>query len=160
MKKSLSISIVLASLILLSGCAKKIDVSDNLTFSYTWYYSDWSVFETWTKDIVIGSGEIPKFMEDALVKKDKSDKNLEISVSPEDAYWALYDKTRLQKIPKFIFDKIFDSFTTWETKQFKDIEWVVKWLEVNQGSTYVLFDLNPRQTWDDLKYEIRILDRK
>jgi len=28
-----------------------------------------------------------------------------------------------------------------------------------EGSEYVLFEMNPRQTWDVLKYEIQVLDK-
>lgn len=160
MKNLLVLSLVVISITFISGCSKKINISDNVTFVYTGYYSDWVVFETATKNIIIWSGEIPKFMEDVLMKNNKSNKTVKVTVSPEDAYWPLYDNSKLQKIPKFIFDKIFSWFMVGDTKKISDIQWVIKWIEVIDGENYILFDMNPRQTWDDLKYEIRILDNK
>lgn len=160
MKNFLIFLLVFISITLIPGCSKKLNISDNVTFVYTGYYSDWVVFETATKDIIIWSGEIPKFMEDVLMENNKSNKTIELTVVPEDAYWPLYNNSKLQKIPKFVFDKIFSWFTIGDTKKFSDIQWLIKWIEVINGDDYVLFDINPRQTWDDLKYEIRVLDNK
>ena len=152
------VSIVLLSLILLAWCQKKLNISDNVTFSYTWYFSDWIVFETGTKDITLWSGEAPKFMEDALMNE-KWKKNIKLTIDPENAYGPLYDSGKLQKIPRFVFEKIFSWFVVGEKKVFWNMEWVVKWIEMMEGSEYVLFEMNPRQTWDVLKYEIQVLDK-
>lgn len=149
------LSLMVASLV---GCQKKINISDTVSFSYTWYFSDGSIFETWEKTVILWSGEIPHFMEEALMNE-KWDKNMDINVSPENAYGPLYDSWKLQKINKFIFDKIFTGFVIWEKKKIFDVEWVIKWIESMEGDEYVLFEMNPRQTWDDLKYKIQILDK-
>mgnify|MGYP001805873197 CR=1 FL=1 len=152
------VSILVISLILLSGCQRKLKISDEVTFSYTWYFSDGLLFETGEKTIILWSGEAPTFMEKSLMNE-KWDKQIKLEVEPVDAYWPLYDSWKLQKISRFVFDKIFTWFKIWEKKTIAKLEWVIKWTEIMDGDEYVLFEMNPRQTWDTLKYEIQILDK-
>lgn len=152
------ISILIISLIFLSGCQRNLKISDKVTFSYNWYFSDGSLFETGEKMVTLWSGEVPIFMEKALMNA-KWDDQIQLEVEPVDAYWPLYDSGKLQKIPRFVFDKIFTWFKIWEKKIIAKLEWVIKSIEIMDGYEYVLFEINPRQTWDTLKYEIQILDK-
>ena len=159
MNKFLWLIVVLLSvLIILTGCKEKLAIPNIISFSYTWYFSDGSLFETWAKTVSLWSGEISYFMEEALMNSEW-DKDIEINVSPKNAYGPLYDSWKLQKINKFIFDKIVTWFVIWEKKKVFDVEWVIKWIETMEVSEYVVFEMNPRQTWDDLKYNIHILNK-
>lgn len=152
------ISILMISLLLLSGCQKSPKTSDEITFFYTWYFSDGVLFETGQKTVILWSWEIPNFMENALMNE-KWKKRIELEVSPIDAYGPLYLSGGLQKIPKFLFEKSFPEFVVWDKKIIDNEEWIIKWIEIVDGFEYVLFEMNPRQTWDVLKYEIQILDK-
>ena len=159
MKKTMWFICVLSiSLLFLSWCKKILNVSDQVTFSYTWYFSDGTLFEFWEKTVTLGSGEVPNFMEKVLMNE-KWDKNIKFEIEPMEAYWPLYDSGKLQKISRFVFDKIFTGFIVWEKKTIAKLEGVIKWTEIMDGNEYVLFEMNPRQTWDVLKYEIQILNK-
>lgn len=92
----------------------------------------------------------------------KAGQTKKMVVIPSKWYGDQYDPLHLQKISKLLFDKIIDSI--WEKTRFisfAGVTGVVKGIEKDEkGNEIVLRDINPRETRDNLMYEVTLLSKK
>jgi len=64
-------------------------------------------------------------------------------------------------VDKLIFDKLGITPKVGNTQKLDQLEGVIKGIEMDKnGNTFILFDINPRQTWDTLTYKITILAKE
>ncbi len=175
MKKIILLTLLVwTSCFIFSGCdsANKIALWDQACISYTWTFSDGTVLETnfhprqmtgdqpvgdmqWTC-FTVGSQQMITGIEKWVIGM-RIGKSKTIKITPDKWYGALYDTMKVQKISKFIFDKLKVDVTNGVTTKLWDIEGIIKWTETDgSGNQLVLFDINPRQTWDTLIYHVRI----
>jgi FKBP-type peptidyl-prolyl cis-trans isomerase 2 len=111
-------------------------------------------------EFVVGSWDFIKWVEEAVVGM-KVWETKTIKITPEIWYKSEYDNQKLQRIPKFIFDKLNIDFQTWKLISLWNLTWVIKWMEKDL-SWYdnILFDINSKQTWDDLNYKVTVVKLK
>lgn len=166
MKKIISfLAIASLSLFVIAWCASKNSVKswDMVSITYTATFPDWTIFDQNTEQnplmFTVGSGQVIKGLDKGVVGM-KIWKTKTITIKPEQWYGKLYNKNNIQKISKLIFDKLSITPANWTTQKLDDIEGIVKWTEQDEnGNTLVLFDINPRQTRDTLKYKVTILTK-
>lgn len=108
----------------------------------------------------VGSGQVIQGLNDGIVGMGVG-KTKTITIKPEQWYGTMYDTNKLQKVSQFIFDKLSIKPENWTMQKLGDIEGVVKWTEKDEeGNVLILFDINPRQTRDTLKYKVTVLTKK
>lgn len=157
MKKIIAILFAISTISLL-WCTKapKVEIGDKVTISYTWTFEDATIFETSTKTIIIWSGDIIKWIEEAIIGK-KSGKSVTTSITPEKWYGNQYSIYNKQRVSAFIFDKLWLSTETGAMVTLDKITWKVLGQEKDkEGNTIIIFDVNPPQTRQDISYEIII----
>ncbi len=147
----------------MSGCnsADKVHDGDLISVQYTAYFSDGTIFDQNTPEMplmfTVGSGETIKGLDAGIVGK-KVGKTSSIKITPEKWYGPLYTQDNIQKVGKLIFDKLGIAPESWAIQTLDQLEWVIRGTETDEeGNTFVLFDINPRQTWDTLTYKVTIL---
>lgn len=167
MKKTiLFVVIVSFVLTILAWCTNtsRIQPGDTIALVYTATYSDWSLFDQNTKDnpliFTVGSGHVIQWLDEAVIGM-KVGKSKNITITPDKGYGKLYQSQYVQKIGKLIFDTIWITPETGKMIQLDQINWYVKGIETDeQGNSFVLFDINPRQTRDTLTYTITVIDQQ
>jgi FKBP-type peptidyl-prolyl cis-trans isomerase 2 len=109
---------------------------------------------------MVGSGSVIKWLDEGVVgMKVKGTKT--ITITPDKWYGKMYDKNNIQKVSQLIFDQLSIKPENWTTQKLWDIEGIVKWTEKDEnGNVLVLFDINPRQTRDTLKYKVTVLAKQ
>lgn len=157
MKKLLTFAL-LSVVLILTGCSNsnKVETWNLVTLEYTGTYLDGTVFEH--KEIIIQawSGEIIKWIDDAIIGM-KSWKTQDITIKPELWYADKYNKNDLQEIAKLVFDKIWIPVETDKKVTLDKITWVIKWTKKDSSwSEIVILDINPLETRQDTNYEITI----
>lgn len=146
------------SILWLLWCTKtpKIEEWDTVTISYTWTFENWQLFEINKKTIKIGSWEIIKWIEKAILGK-KVWKTIKASVSPEEWYGNEYSIYNQQRIPLFILEKLWLPTETWTIITLDKTTWkILKQEQDEKWNTIIILDINPIQTRQDLWYEINI----
>ena len=84
-----------------------------------------------------------------------------MTITPDLGYGNQYRTNNIQKVSKFIFDKLSIIPTSGNTVKLGNIEGIVKGTQKDeQGNDIVLFDINPAQTRQKLNYEITIKELK
>lgn len=167
MKKLFNLfAISLCSLLVLAGCTNSNSVKtwDTVSISYTANFSDGKVFEdragqtglsfvVWSEQVIQGLNESVLGMNVGQTKT--------ITITPDQGYGLLYNKNNIQKISQLVFDQLNIQVKKWSTQKLGNLEWVIKWTEKDSnGNSFVLFDINPRQTRDILTYKITVLSKK
>jgi FKBP-type peptidyl-prolyl cis-trans isomerase 2 len=167
MKKLFSLLVVTAcSLVIIAWCSSKNSVKlwDTISITYTATFSDGQIFEQTTQQkpltFTVGSGQVIEWLDKGVIGMNvKTIKT--ITIKPEQWYGKLYNENNVQRVSKFIFDKLSITPQNWATQKLGNIEWIIKWTEKDEnGNILVLFDINPRQTWDTLKYKVTILAKQ
>ncbi len=167
MKKIFSlVALVVISLFFLSWCTTKnsIKVGDLVSLTYTATFPDGQIFDQNTDEtplmFIVGSGSVIAGLDQGVVGM-KVGKTKTITIKPEKWYGKLYNKNNIQKISQLIFDKLSITPENGTTQKLGDIQGVVKWTEEDKdGNILVLFDINPRETRDTLKYKVTILAKQ
>jgi len=167
MKKIISLfAIASLSLFVIAGCWSKgsIKVWDIISLQYTATFPDGTVFDQNTPQkplmFMVGSGQVIQWLDEWVIGMSVGSTKM-LTITPDKWYGKLYDANQIQKISKLIFDKLSITPKDWSMQKLGDIEWIVKWTEQDEsGNTLVLFDINPRQTRDTLKYKITILAKQ
>jgi ABC-type glycerol-3-phosphate transport system substrate-binding protein len=165
--KKLSYTAILvgATALLLTGCGKNstVQIGDVVTITYEATFSDGTsridtdiqqplTFTVWSWTV------IKKLEESVLGMKAKMTKTIEIT--PDEGYGSFYDPMKLQKIPQNIFNKTGLPLEKWVLLSLWDLTGVIKGTTLDEsGFAFVLFELNPRQTWDTLTYNIILISR-
>lgn len=154
------------TLLILTGCAGKniVRTWDIVTLIYTATFSDWSMYDQNSEQNPLvfkaGAWQVVKGLDEGIIWAKINEQTI-FPVTPEKWLWGLYQATNIQKIPQLIFDKQWLTPEQWKTLKLWDIEGVVKWTEKDaDGNTLVIFDVNPRQTWDTVTYAITVLSKK
>jgi len=167
MKKIIGfLAIASLSLFVIAWCASKNSVKawDMISITYIATFSNGQIFDQNTEQkpliFTVGSGQVIRGLDKGVVGM-KVGKTKTITITPEKWYGKLYNANNVQKISQLIFDKLSITSKNWTTQKLGDIEGVVKWTEKDEnGNTLVLFDINPRQTRDTLKYKVTILAKQ
>ena len=153
-------------LVIIAWCSSENSIKtwDTVSISYTASFSDGETFEnvTWQTGLnfVVGSEQVIQGLNEGVLGM-KLAQTKTLTVSPDKGYGGLYTKNSIQKISQLIFDQLGIKTKEWSTQKLGSIAWVIKWTEKDEnGNVFVLFDINPRQTRDILKYKITILSIK
>jgi len=167
MKKIMSfLAIASLSLFVIAWCASKnsVKVWDMISITYTATFPDGQVFDQNTEQtplmFTVWSWQVIQGLDEGVVGM-KVGNSKTITITPEQWYGKLYDANKIQKVSQLIFDKLSVTPKNWTTQKLWDIEGIVKWTEKDEsGNVLVLFDINPRQTRDTLKYKVTILAKQ
>ncbi|MFA7298401.1 MAG: FKBP-type peptidyl-prolyl cis-trans isomerase [Candidatus Absconditabacterales bacterium] len=167
MKKIISfLSITVFSLFIIAGCASKnsIKVGDIISITYTATFPDGKIFDQNTEQtplmFTVGSGNIIQGLDEGVVGM-KIGSTKTMTITPDQGYGKIYDTSKIQKISQLIFDKLSIKIENGTTQKLGDIEGIVKGTEKDEdGNVLVLFDINPRETRDVLKYKVTILAKQ
>ena len=167
MKKLLGLLLIpLCSFLVLSWCASKnsVHVWDMISVTYTATFPDGQIFDQNTEQtpliFTVGSGQVIQWLDEGVIGINIGQTKT-ISIKPAKWYGKMYDANKIQKISQLIFDKLSIKVKNWTTQKLGDIEGIVKWTEEDgSGSILVLFDINPRQTRDTLKYKVTVLAKQ
>ncbi|AHB41385.1 hypothetical protein P148_SR1C00001G0594 [candidate division SR1 bacterium RAAC1_SR1_1] len=156
--RKITIIMVCISMLGLLGCSKtpRIENGDLVTISYSGTLKDGEIFESGTKTITIGSGDIIKGIEQALINK-KSDQRFNIKITPEEGYGDEYSIYNQQRVSSFIFEKLGLSTETGTTVTLDKITGEISKHEKDKdGNTIIILDVNAPQTRQETKYNIHI----
>lgn len=167
MKKLLSVLFITgASLSLFAWCTSenKIHMGDTISLVYTATFSDWEVFDQNTEQnpliFTVGEHQVIQWLDEGVVGL-KVGKKKTVTILPNKWYGALYNENLIQKIGKIIFEKLEIATEIWTIQQLDDLQWVIKGSETDaDGNELILFDINPKQTRDTLKYTVHILAKQ
>lgn len=164
MKKIIGfLAISVCTLLVVSGCTTKnsINTWDLVSIVYTATFPDGKIFDQNTEQtplmFTVWSGNVIKGLDESVAKM-KVGKTRIFTITPDKWYGPLYDEMQIQKVAKLIFDELQITPEDWALQKIWDIEGIVRWTQQDEnGNTLVLFDVNPRETWDTLKYTITVL---
>ena len=167
MKKIISfLAIASLSLFVVAGCTTKnsVKVWDIISITYTATFPDGTVFDQNTEQtplmFSVGSGSVIQWLDEGVVGM-KVGGTKTLTIAPDKGYGKLYNESNIQRISQLIFDKLSITPENGTTQKLGDIEWIIKWTEQDgSGNALVLFDINPRQTRDTLKYKVTILAKQ
>jgi len=137
---------------------------DTVSIHYTANFSNGDFFDATPENIpltfVAGNNEILPWLDAALLWK-KYNKQMTISLDPKAWYGWLYNPNLVQKINSMIFDTLNVVPKTGEVQKLDNLIWIIRWLDTDEnGNSVVLFDINPRETWDTLNYKVTILPKQ
>jgi FKBP-type peptidyl-prolyl cis-trans isomerase 2 len=160
------LSLASLSLFVFVGCTNKNNVQkwDIVSLTYTATFSDGELFDQATDQtpllFTVGSWQVIQWLDEGVLGTSVGDTKT-ITITPKKWYGKLYDPNNIQKISQLIFDKLSIEAKNGTLQKLGNIEGIVKWTEQDaSGNVLVLFDINPRQTRDTLKYTITVLDKK
>lgn len=167
MKKIIGFSmVIIASLFVFSWCTNKNSVRpwDTISLVYTATFSDGKLFDQNTNQnpltFVVGSWQTIQWLDNWVVGM-KINKTKTITILPTKWYGKMYDRHNIQKISQLIFDKLSIAPISWTTQKLGNIEGKIVGTEKDEeGNILVLFDINPRQTRDTLKYTVTVLSKQ
>ncbi len=167
MKKFLSLCIVVSlSVFAIAWCAGKNGVKswDQVSIAYTANFPDGKIFEQHTEQtpviFTVGSGQVIQGLNDGIIGMSIGQTKT-ITIEPKQWYGSMYYANKIQKVSQLIFDKLSIKPENWTMQKLGNIEGIVKWTEKDEnGNILVLFDINPRQTRDTLKYKVTLLEKK
>ena len=153
-------------MVVIAGCTNKNSVKlwDTVSLSYVATFADGQVFDQNTDQnpliFTVGSGQVIQGIDEGVIGMNVGNTKT-INISPDKWYGKLYTSNNIQKISQLIFDKLSITPTSWTMQKLGNIEWIIKWTEKDEsGNVLVLFDINPRQTRDTLKYKVTLLTKK
>lgn len=167
MKKIISfLTIASLALFIFAGCTNKnsIKVWDIISITYIATFPDGTLFDQNTAQtplmFSVWSGNVIQWLDEGVVGMTVGGTKT-LTIAPDKGYGKLYNTNNIQRISQLIFDKLSIKPENWTTQKLGDIEWIIKWTEQDgSGNTLVLFDINPRQTRDTLKYKVTILAKQ
>ena len=163
MKKSYVLISVLSifALTSLTWCDSpdKVHLGDTVTVQYTATFSDTTPFLSSGVSFRVWSGQVIAGLEQGVLGMKAGGKKT-ITITPDLGYKSLYSAMNVQKISKFLFDKI-AGHQTGELITLWSLVGKIKWQETDgSGIVMVLFDTNPRETWDSLIYKIDLISKQ
>ena len=167
MKKSrVYLTIFILSLGVFAWCSssERVQVWDTITVSLVATFPDGKVFEQYSETtpltFTVGSWQVIPGIDQGIVWT-KIGKTTTLTIKPSQWYGHLYSQHNIQKISQRIFDALRIQSGEDTIQYIWDIAWVVKGKETDaDGSEVILFDINPRETWDTLSYFITVLSKK
>jgi len=148
--------------VVMTWCSKQntVQAGDTIEISYTATLPDGSTYKTneggETLRFVVGSGEVIAGVEEGVIDM-KLNATDTIKITAEKAYGAEYNKMKVQKIAKNIFETSKLNPVKGEKIQLGNETGLVIGYETDQKwNEYVLFDINPPYTYETLTYKITI----
>lgn len=152
-KKIIFLGTLLASWLVLTWCLwKTIGDTSVVSIKYTASFEDGSVFQTWQLDnISINDASLVQWVQEWLIGMKKWSKKI-ITVTPEMWYGKYYDKAKIQKIAK----ELIWNDTTWAVVKIWNDDVTIVWFEWD----LVVLDINPKNTRENLVYEVDVVDVK
>ena len=167
MKKIISIlAITSLSLLVFAGCTNKNSVKlwDIVSITYTATFPDGTVFDENTQQtplmFTVGSGNVVQWLDEGVVGMNIGSTKT-MTIAPDKWYGKLYTPNNIQKVSQLIFDKLSITPKNGTIQKLGDIEGIVKGTETDEsGNVLVLFDINPRQTREVLKYKVTVLSKQ
>lgn len=164
MKKTLSLITMFSAItviIFIAWCSKQktVQIGDTVEIEYTATLPDGSIFKTngeTTLRFVVGEKEVIDGLDEGVIGM-KLWKTETIDIDADKAYQPQYNKMKVQKIAKNVFEiSNIETIKDQKTKLW-DIEGVVRWFEQDEKwNEYVLLDINPPYTYETLTYKITI----
>jgi len=163
MFKKITLAAIIAFSIILLWCWnwwKIIQSWNKVTLTYSANFEDWSIFNTGeTVTITLWSWNIIKWIEDWIIGLKKWDKK-EIFIIPEYGYGKQYNPLKVQQIAKIIIDRNIKINKTnpeiWKLYKIWDIEGIIKSKEWKWDFQYFMLDINPRNTYENLIFKVKI----
>jgi len=166
MKKILAFSLFLCTSLILIWCGSKnkVQVGDVVSIVYTAHFSNGELFDQNSEQtpliFTVGEKQVIVWLDTAVVGM-KIGKKKKITITPDLWYGAFYSDNLIQKVGKIIFDTLDIIPEVWTIQRLDSLEWVIRGSETDEsGNEFVLFDINPRQSWDTLTYTISILAKQ
>lgn len=167
MKKLITVLVIASfSLLILAWCTTKnsVKTGDTISITYTATFSDGKLFDQNDEQsplmFTVWSGQVIEWLDKGVVGI-KVGKTKTLTIKPKDWYGKIYDENKIQKVSQLIFDKLSIKAENGTTQKLWDIEGIVRWTEKDEnGNALVLFDINPRQTRDTLKYKVTVLAKQ
>jgi len=160
------VSLLSLSMFIFAWCwnKDKIQVGDIISITYTATFSNGEIFDNTTEKnpllFTVGEKQTIQWLDEAVVGM-KIGKQKTITIPADKWYGSLYSTNLIQKIGKLIFDTLEIPTETGTSQKLDNIEWVITWIEIDDdGNELVLFDINPRQTWDTLTYKITVIAKQ
>ena len=160
------LGIALCYFLVIAWCTNKNSVKlwDTVSITYVATFPDGQVFDQNTNQnpliFTVGSGQVIQGIDEGVIGMNVGNTKT-IHITPDKWYGKLYTPNNIQKISQLIFDKLSITPTNWTMQKLGNIEWIVKGTEKDEsGNVLVLFDINPRQTRDTLKYTITLITKK
>lgn len=135
---------------------KTIENWDKVSITYSSNFENWDVFqENNTLEITVWKQETIKWLEQWIIWM-KQWEEKEILVEANLWYWDKYDDTKVQQIAKFIFDRLNLIPELWKEYEIWNIKWKVKSIEWDWDYTIIMLDTNPRETYENLLFKVKI----
>ncbi len=156
------LSVLVISTIFIVWCDSpdKVHLGDTATITYVATFADGTTFQNSGATFLVWSGQVIPALDEWVLGM-KVGKTKTLTVAPVKWFGNLYEQNKVQKISRFLFDKIKIKITNWALVDFWWITWIIKWVEKGtQGDELVLFDINPRETWDNLVYKVTLVSKK
>ena len=165
MKKTLSLILIFSTItgiVFLAGCSKQTTVEkwDTVSITYVAKNGDGETIQSKeTGDMVrfvVGSHEVITGLDEGVIGMKLND-TATIDIAPENGYGKDYDKMKIQKISRTLFDKANIKIVEGKMWTLGEMKGMIKWIEKDKnGNEFVIFDINPEQTRQTLNYEVTI----
>ena len=141
------------SVLVLAWClGKTITNTSTISLKYTANFEDNSLFESKEiTGIVLWQWQLSLWLEEWLLWLKKWDTK-QITVTPDKWYGKYYDPGKVQKLSK----EIVWNLEIWSILKVWNEDAVVIWLEWDN----LIIDINPKNTRQELNYNVEILDVK
>lgn len=149
------------ALLLLVGCGvpRTIDDADEVKVSYTLKFLDGEILDSGTTTITVGQqGEdISAFQ--TLVVGAQVDDVLSGIITPDEGYGHLYDFSLEQTLSEVYLPSSDTEYNVGDTISLANVgEWVITSIWLKNGVTKYTIDFNSPETYENLSYEIKILE--
>jgi len=150
------------SLLALAACwPKVVDDADLVSVDYLYTFSDWSVVEQWSKDIVIwDAGDFSRI--ESIIRWAKQDEEFEWKINWNQLYGSEYNEDLVQKYPNIILTEVMwiSDPVVWSEVHVDSIwewDWIVKAIEKDEDwyDVYVV-EFNDPKTYSELSYSIKV----
>lgn len=159
MFKKITLSTIIAFAITILWCTqlwKAIQIGDTVTLTYSANFEDWSVFEPQKSlSITVWSWNTIKGIESWIIWLKIWDEKT-ILIKPEAGYAKDYDISKVQKITKMIFDRIWIMPKIWKFYKIWELEGIIKSTEGNWDFQIFMLDTNPKNTYENLILKLKI----
>jgi len=159
MYKKIILPIIITSSIIILWCWKSVNIVetwDKVDITYSVNFTNWDVFQTQDiKEITIWSWDIIKWVEDSIIWLKQLEEK-EITITPENWYWKDYKSSNVQNLTKMIFDRMWIKPEIWKSYKIWNLEGIIKWTEWNGDFQIFMLDTNPRNTYENLIFKVKI----
>jgi FKBP-type peptidyl-prolyl cis-trans isomerase 2 len=159
MLKKVIVAAIIVFSITIWWCRKSTNIVqtwNKVSLTYSAKFEDWDIFKDQESvDITVGSWDIIKWVEEWIIWLKQSQEK-EILVTPENGYIANYDASKVQKLTKIIFDRLWIKPKIGGNYKIWNLEGIIKWTEGTWDFQVFMLDTNPRETLDNLIFKVKI----